>query len=289
MNQILRMTFVAAVVVWLAPGDRAVGQGAFVDLVSAAQHEPGLADGVVGTPFENISWEASGSCRQWYVAGIVGASFASLTTAGGPNDDPSWNPAAFSGTVNDTLFTGGGAIGLRIPRPAGALRFEFEGRGRDLQDGEETLTILPPDGPRLPNDVRACDGWSTMANLWRDVRVNDRMGLYLGGGIGGGGYRLSTLAAFDVLGASVDSGDAVAAFAWQAGTGIYYHLNDRIILDLGYRFMAIDSVDTPLLYNGPYGGAGEVTGQPYGTLTTRFSASELLLSIRIMEPFRRWR
>jgi hypothetical protein len=56
--------------------------------------------------------------------------------------------------------------------------------------------------------------------------------------------------------------------------------------------MAIDSADTPLLYNGPYFNGSnivQVTGQPYGTLTTGFSTSELLLSIRIMEPFRRWR
>lgn len=88
----------------------------------------------------------------------------------------------------------------------------------------------------------------------------------------------------------MESRDAADAFAWQAGTGIYYHLTDRIVVDLGYRFMAIDSVDTPLLYNGPYGpDLDPVTGQPYGTFTTGFSTSELLLSIRIMEPFRRCR
>jgi opacity protein-like surface antigen len=293
MKWIVKAACVAAMVMGLTPGSRAVaGPEDVVNLVQPAHLDTGLTDAFAGVTVENVACENCSPKPQWYVAGIVGASFASLTTAGGPNSDPNWNPAAFSGTVNDTLFTGGGAIGMAIPRPSGALRVEFEGRGRDLQDGVETLTIVPPNGPRLPNDVRACDGWSTMANLWRDVRVNDRVGFYLGGGIGGGGYRLSTLAAFDVLGASVDSSDAVAAFAWQAGTGVYYHLTDRIILDLGYRFMAIDSVDTPLLYNGPDsngGGIVQVTGQPYGTLTTGFSTSELLLSIRIMEPFRRWR
>ncbi len=288
MQGILRFAVIVATGFWLAP----CGRASTVAPVPPPAVESGLGAVCVAEPFETIARDSCESGRQWYVVGIVGASFASLTTAGGPNSDPFWNPAALSGAVNDTLFTGGGAIGLAIPRPSGALRVEFEGRGRDLQDGEETLTIRPPNGRRLPNDVRACDGWSTMANLWRDVRVNDRMGMYLGGGIGGGGYRLSTLAAFDSVGASVDSSDSVAAFAWQAGTGVYYHLTDRIILDLGYRFMAIDSADTPLLYNGPYFNGSnivQVTGQPYGTLTTGFSTSELLLSIRIMEPFRRWR
>jgi hypothetical protein len=46
------------------------------------------------------------------------------------------------------------------------------------------------------------------------------------------------------------------------------------------------------LYDGPYDNGTDivnVTDQPYGTLATAFSSSELLLSIRIYEPFRRWR
>lgn len=245
-------------------------------------------------PFEPIAWESCENGRRWYVSGIVGASFASLTTAGGPNSDPNWNPAVFSGTVNDTLFTGGGAIGMAIPQPAGALRVEFEARGRDLQDGVEALTVTPRGGGdpfTLPNQVRAADGWSTMANVWRDVRFNNRVGVYLGGGVGAGGYRLSSLAAFDVFGASADSCDSVTAFAWQAGTGIFYNVSDRIALDLGYRFLGISPQNGSLYYDGPYDNGTDivnVTDQPYGTLTTAFSASEVLLSIRIYEPFRRW-
>lgn len=241
-------------------------------------------------PLESVAWKSSAQERRWYVSGIVGASFASLTTAGGPNADPQWSPAAFSGTVNDTLFTGGGALGMAIPRPSGALRVEFEGKGRDLQDSTEAFTIN--NAAVLPNEMQAAYGWTTMVNVWRDIQVTERGGVYLGGGIGGGGYRASSFAAFDVLGASVHSCEHVAGFAWQAGTGVFYNLSDRVAIDLGYRFMAIAPQNSQLYYDGPYFNGTEfvnVTDQPYGTLTTAFSTSEVLLSIRIYEPFRRWR
>lgn len=244
-------------------------------------------------PVELVDWKSSGRERRWYVSGIIGASFASLATAGGPNADPNWNPATFSGTANDTLFTGGGAIGMAVPRPSGAVRVEFEGKGRDLQDGTEAFTIRAIDpGTTLPNEVQASDGWTTMANVWRDIRFTERGGAYLGGGIGGGGYRAASYAAFDIRGASTYSCEDVAGFAWQAGAGIFYNLSDRIALDLGYRFMAIAPLNSQVLYDGPYFDGTDVVnviGQPYGTFTTAFSTSELLLSIRIYEPFRRWR
>lgn len=264
--------------------------GTEIDLTSFGSADPSWGESADALlPLEEVAYGQGVAARRLYVSGIVGASFASLTTAGGPNSDPSWNPdVAFRGTVNDTLFTGGGAIGIAWARPAGALRAEFEGRGRDMQDGTEEL-VFTRSGATLPNTVRATDGWSTMVNLWRDWYVMDRLAVYGGGGIGGGGYQLSTFAAFDALGASVYGRDAVGGFAWQAGGGVFYHLSERVAIDLGYRFFAIDSQNSGLLYDGPYPAVPFATGVPYGTFTSAFSTSELLLSLRIYEPFRRWR
>lgn len=109
-------------------------------------------------------------------------------------------------------------------------------------------------------------------------------------GSGGGGYRLSSFAAFDNFGASVDGRDAVAAFAWQAGTGVFWNGSDRIALDLCYRLLGMNQRNAALLYDGPYFNGTDVvnvTNQPYGTLRTSFSAREVLVSIRIYELFRR--
>lgn len=296
MRRIIRVLVVAVLAAWSARHGVAWEFGQPLDLSALSEIHDAPGKEFDGVPFESVACGSSACGPRLYVSGIVGASFASLTTAGGPNSDPFWNPAVFSGAVNDTLFTGGGAIGLAIPRPSGALRVEFEGRGRDLQDGVESVRVTPAFGApfSLPNQVRAADGWSTLANVWRDIQLTDSAGVYLGGGIGGGGYRLSTLAAFDGVGASVHTCgcESVATFAWQAGTGIFWNVSDRISLDLGYRFLGISPKNSALFYDGPYptdAGIVNVTDQPYGTLRTAFSASELLLSVRIYEPFRRWR
>jgi opacity protein-like surface antigen len=82
---------------------------------------------------------------------------------------------------------------------------------------------------------------------------------------------------------TVDGNSATGGFAWQAGGGVNYAVTDRITLDLGYRFFAIDG--------GSITATSRQDGVPVDTsrLSSAFSASELLLTVRIEEPFRRKR
>lgn len=211
-----------------------------------------------------------GCCgRRWYVSGIVGASFATLSSGG---TNTAEGPFENLGSSSDSLFTAGGALGMAFARPGGQLRAEVEGRGRDKFVGQ-TQGFQPP-APTTPYDVEAADGWSVTANLWRDFSIAERFGLYGGGGVGGGGYRLS------VTDGLVSGYDQVGGFAWQAGGGIIYQVNSRVTLDLGYRFFQI--ADTTV------GLEDLATGGTAGTYRSMFSASELLLTVRIYEPFSRW-
>jgi len=200
------------------------------------------------------------SCRQFYLGGIVGADFATLDKVTG---DETTIP-------NQSIFTAGGTIGMRFLRESGALRLEFEGRGRDqLSD-----TVTEAGVGSLT--TRATDGWSAMVNLWRDYKPFDSFGFYAGGGIGGGGYR--SVVNGTGLGALISANDRVSNFAWQAGGGIIYDLSQRASIDLGYRFFSISESTA----------AGEFIGVPFD-YPTNFAASELLLQVRIYEPFRSWR
>jgi opacity protein-like surface antigen len=197
------------------------------------------------------------NCRQFYLGGIVGADFATLDKIPPDTTIP-----------NQSIFTAGGTVGMRLKRNKGALRFEFEGRGRDQLEDTKNLILL---------DVtwRATDSWSTMVNVWRDYKPFESLGIYAGGGIGAGGYRWNltqTEPAIDVGGS-----DRVSNFAWQAGGGLFYEISKRATVDLGYRFFSIS--ESTIEYNA------------FGTQTspTNFAASELLLTVRIYEPFRRWR
>ena len=233
-------------------------------IVCAAAFLCGLIAVAAGRPAAAEPWGVEG----WrpYASGIVGGSFASLAS-GGINTGGGI-PTPNTGVATDNLFTAGGALGAAVDRENGLLRLEVEGRGRDAFLGQ-TGSVFDP----FQYDVAAKDGWSVTANAWRDIMLRERFGLYAGGGIGGGGYRL--LAADNVATAS----GPVGGFAWQAGGGLIWEVTDRMTLDLGYRWFAIDTLSAPLALTD---------GTPTGNYTSSFGASELLLTVRVYEPFRRW-
>lgn len=198
---------------------------------------------------------------QWYAAGIVGGSFMTATS-GGTNTAGGFEN---SGSIADGAFTGGGALGRSLPVDRGRWRFEVEGRERAALAG-----MTPSVGDPFFYDVDVTDGWSVTANAWRDIRLGDRWAVYLGGGLGGGGYRLTA----DDL---ITAGDSrVAEFAWQAGGGAIWRVAPRLELDLGYRFFGLGTGSTPL--------ADTFAGEPAGAYTSSLSASELLLTVRLFEP-----
>ena len=202
--------------------------------------------------------------RQFYLGGIIGSSWITLT-------DPLSQPAIVG---SNPVFTAGGTAGMSFQRESwfselpGQLRVEFEARGRDQVVATETLA-----GDTLTE--RATDGWSTMVNVWRDNNFSEKWGYYVGAGIGAGGYR-SNLAI--IAGpTAISNNENVSAFAWQAGTGLIWEISDRATIDLGYRFFSINNTSATLDLAG--------TPIPY---ERGYSASELLLSVRIYEPFRRF-
>lgn len=239
----------------MAVGLLAVGAAFFLAPPLAAADEP-------ETLVQQVDMrKEQGPGSRLYLAGIVGASFGTLTV-----DSP---PSA-----NEPLFTSGGALGIEFSRP---WRLEFEGRARDpigaVQEGVGSTTTFAATG-----------GWSAMVNLWRDVELTDRLSLYAGGGVGGGGYRFTLSGEIPppdditLAGASI-----VNSFAWQAGGGLSYALTDRIALDLGYRFFALAGGNVNVLQS--------ISGVPYQTfpVSTGFSASELFFALRVYEPFRMFR
>lgn len=236
-----------------------------IDLSGFDAFEPSCAEGgssAVGLPAVDVG-RASGSGM--YLTAIVGGSFATLSNPELPGA---------STILNQALFTGGGAAGWAFERPNGAWRAEFEARSR------ERMQFTESDPMAGSISFFGSDGWSTMANLWREYRLLDRGGIYLGGGVGAGGF--TSVFSGTTLGTVVSGSTGISSFAWQAGGGATYALSDRVTIDLGYRFFSLapESADIVL---------SNATGSLRDSVRLQFVASELLLSLRIYEPFRRWR
>jgi opacity protein-like surface antigen len=217
-------------------------------------------------PFQGTNYrdlERNGS--RFYLAGIMGSSFATLTSPGAT-------------TAHAPLFTSGGAAGAAFTLLDRAWRLEAEGRARDPVADTATL-----DGFGSTSATSATGGWSTTVNLWRDYDLTDRLTGYLGGGIGGGGYTFGVNQSFPVLDTTVTGTGSVGGFAWQVGAGLGWAITERVTLDLGYRFFAVEG--------GSVRAEVAQTGVPIDTATfaSAFSAGEIFFAIRIYEPFRRWR
>ena len=255
--------------------------GAPVDLSSHFGDLSSLADAGAAEDVVPMSPSDDASSAQFYVAGIVGASFATLTNSGSFESFPG---AVFSptGSVNDTLVTGGGALGIAFARPFGQLRMELEGRDRGAMSGPTTLNISGGTILDRQMSTTASGVWSFMTNFWRDYDMTDTLGLYAGGGIGIGGYQYQTRSLDPDL--VTNGANTINSFAWQVGTGVTYQMSRHVTFDVGYRFFSIGNGSTPLLTSASIDG-----GAPFlflGNSISAFTASELLLSVRIYEPFR---
>lgn len=216
--------------------------------------------------------------QRFYVTGMLGESFATLA-------EPLYQEVSRGSAINRSVLTAGGAAGIAFERDNGRLRIEVEGRGRD--DVTAGLNQSLSEDFTANFNWAAADGWSALFNVWRDFSVSEKVDLYLGGGVGGGGYRYSMAGSVAFPGEetvlSYTGNAQVASFAWQAGGGVIWNLSDRVAFDVGYRFFSIDQSPTTL--------TGFIDGVPLGSivLPQQFTASELLFGLRIYEPFRRWR
>lgn len=96
------------------------------------------------------------------------------------------------------------------------------------------------------NDSDHLSSTFILGNLWFDIPFNDRISPYVGGGAGiahvngdfGASNNNGTAENFS---ATISARDW--AFAYQLGAGLRFGITDKIMIDAGYRFKGIDSVN----------------------------------------------
>ena len=224
-----------------------------IDLTSF-QDIPSIID-ACDVPIENVSCSTKPNCRRFYITGLWGVSAATLK-----QDANSIPPLIENNTEN--IFTAGIAGGVSFERQRGRLRLEAEWLQRDFWADPYQQDFGQTDRDTIT------DNWSVMANLWRDFMFTTNFGCYGGGGIGGGGLTLVG----QVTGIGNRPSPPITAFAWQAGGGLIYQLNDQVTFDVGYRFYQLND---SLISEGYYRGG-----------TAGYSASQVMFSLRMFEPLR---
>lgn len=145
---------------------------------------------------------------------------------------------------------------------------EFTG-GRDYE-----LVTSGPD-PYLSR----VSSWATMVNTWMDFPVHpavsrvlgrvpllEPMNCYVGVGAGLASTRI------DVTNNVAFGSDDAFHFIWQAGAGFGYELTDRVVLSLGYRYVALGSHEMTLV---------DSVGDPVGNFSLDLSAHEAALGVRV--------
>jgi opacity protein-like surface antigen len=195
------------------------------------------------------------SDRRFYLTSIVGGSFLVVSADNTPA----------------SCLTGGGAAGVALERSNGRIRLEAEGRYRGLIE-ETYLGFNENFSPRHPNPVgivqsQNLGGWSVLANVWRDFRVSDHLDLYGGGGIGATGFETS-FQQIDVTNPEPATRRHETGYAWQIGVGAIWNVSDRVAVDASYRV---------------FGTGWTITREGFAA---GFPRNEILLSLRIYEPFR---
>jgi opacity protein-like surface antigen len=203
----------------------------------------------------SVSHELSApSLQRFYLTGIIGGSFLVVSADNTPSSS----------------LTEGGAIGMAMERSNGRLRAEIEGRyrgpiGQTYVGFNENFSFRDRNLVCL-SSARSY-GWSSLANVWRDFELTDHIDLYGGGGIGAAGFQ-TEYQKIDVTPPAARIDRYVTGYAWQIGAGAIWNVSDRIAVDASYRI---------------FGFGWTVTRED---VAFGFLRSEILLSLRVYEPFR---
>jgi len=211
-----------------------------------------------------------------YASVTLGGTFAHIRQ-GGFNTDGGFSGSGPSPLFQDNkdTFDLGGTLGVAIPRTVGrvdgTVRLEVQGMYHESFATELGSFPGAPGPVDFTYQTNMTNRWSTTANMWYDIPIRPLVDFYLGGGIG---VHAGTLRTDDTR---VSGDENFDDFMWQVGCGIVYHHNDRLSIDLGYRYVDYGSADIGLTttYEG-----SELFGDPAGNYKIGLSAHQLMLGFR---------
>lgn len=169
-----------------------------------------------------------------YVSGNIGPSILSDSDI-----DESEAGTTLSAELEfETGLTGGAAIGYDFGM--GRLEAAVDYKSHDLDEWKDvTLTGYGNQGDFSGSgEITAL---SVLVNGYYDIENESPVTPYISGGIG---FATVEIDDFEIEGYSVqDDSEDDTVFAYQLGVGIGFDVNEKITLDLAYRFFATNELD----------------------------------------------
>lgn len=165
--------------------------------------------------------------------------------------------------VDDKVFGGSIALGLKAPLNYGALRTEIE----YSHNGDAKKSHTDEEGDKFETKL---ESQAVLFNAYYDFDTHTAFTPYVGGGLGFA--RLKGSVKWDEF--PEDNGNMKNTnFAWQLGAGVAYNINEHVALDLGYRYIDYGDFDKSSSY-----------GYDWGTLEKKdkieSKAHEIMLGLR---------
>jgi opacity protein-like surface antigen len=165
----------------------------------------------------NVSANANAEANKWKIGDkiAVGAAIGSVRAE---------LELGFSGTRSGSKET--------VLSLSGSLDEHWNG-------GDHTYGVLPGSLPKLAGTTDYSTATTTvMANVYYDFHNESKFTPYIAAGFGLANTKLETEFSFGTSGmeAFAKQDKTVQNFAWQAGVGVSYAINDKVSLDLGYSY-----------------------------------------------------
>ncbi len=210
--------------------------------------------------------------RGWYFLGYIGTTNYNL----GNVDNAAFHtgvPFTHYYDAFESSGFGGIGIGYRLTKH---IRFDstWELRGKSTYHGLDSYNGGSFSG--TDQYTATYKSWDWMTSLYWDVFCWNGFTPYVGAGIG---YARNYIGAYsDIntpnLGVAYANSHAEGSFAWALHAGVAYQVNDRVTLDLAYRYINLGDAISGTIR--AYDGSGTADGLQFNNI----HSNDLMLKVR---------
>lgn len=213
----------------------------------------------------------------WYLRGDIGYKLYQAPKAS--FSDPSWGSIGNNGQLRDEKMLGAADFGAGVG-------YKFNDYLRtDLTLDYETPAKFKGSVFCLGSSCGSSGTWnatestkitaySALANVYADLGDFHGLKPYIGAGAGASYLKTSDVksGALDTNTGNAPKGEGKWNFAWALMAGVEYPINDRLSLDLGYRYLNLGDAKTGSVQDG----SGDLTSINYNDI----AAHEVRLGLR---------